>query len=77
MQAEVPPDAPPVHLAEAERVRLAILRRLTPGQRWEQAQRLRARMLELLEAGIRQRNPDWGDARVRRALASTILHART
>jgi hypothetical protein len=69
--------APTGHLDQAEEVRLRILRSLTPVQRLDQARRLRRSMLQLLEAGIRARNPAWDEEQVRRAMASTILHART
>jgi hypothetical protein len=50
---------------------IAIIRRLSPAQRLQQAMR------ELLAAGYRARHPTWTETEIRRAVADRVLHACT
>lgn len=70
-------DAPSDHERVALERQAAIYRAMTPQQRIEQALRMNRRMRELMAAGFRQRNPDWTEEKVRRAVADRILHACT
>lgn len=63
------------HVAHERQV--AIIRAMSPQDRLRQALRMNRSMRDLLAAGFRQRNPQWTDAEVRRAVADRILYART
>lgn len=64
--------------AQAARARqIAIYRAMTPAQRMGVALEMNRRMRHLLATGFRQRNPDWTETQVQRAVADRILHART
>lgn len=65
----------PLNAAHAHQV--AIYRGMAPQQRLELALRMNRNMRALLAAGFRQRQPDWTEAQVKRAVADRILHART
>lgn len=65
------------HPSDAHVRQVAIYRAMTPQQRLEQGLRMNRAMRSLLAAGFRDRHPEWADAKVRRAVADRILHART
>ena len=65
------------HLRVAQEHQMAIYRAMTPQQRLQQAMRMNQAMRELMAAGFRERNPEWAEAEVRRAVAERILYART
>ena len=67
----------PAHVIVASEKQRAAIRALTPQQRLEQALRMNRSMRELMAAGIRQRQPEWSEAQIARAVAARILHART
>jgi hypothetical protein len=65
------------HLRAARERQREICRALTPQQRLEQAMRMNQAMRELMAAGFRERNRQWTEAEVARAVAERILYART
>lgn len=65
------------HERDATARQAAIYRAMTPQQRIAQALRMNASMRRLLALGFRQRNPNWTELEIRRAVADRILHART
>jgi hypothetical protein len=69
--------AEPDHVSAAKARQLAIIRKMSPEQRLQQAFRMNRAMRELLAAGFRARHTTWSQAEVRRAVADRILHART
>ncbi|MGB0678330.1 MAG: hypothetical protein ACPGUV_01545 [Polyangiales bacterium] len=75
---DMPPDVPDrPHLREAERVRWEILRRMTPAERWQAAERLYWSARRLKEAFFRQRHPEWSEDEVQAAVREVFLYART
>lgn len=73
----MPAIAEPDHLRAAHERQVAILRAMTPQQRLAQALRMNRSMRELMAIGFRDRNPDWTESQINRAVADRILHART
>jgi hypothetical protein len=73
----MPHDAETDHERAAHAHQVAIYRAMTPQQRLEQAFRLNRMMRKLMAIGFRERNPEWTEARVQRAVADRILYART
>ncbi len=69
--------AEPDHVRLALERQLAIVRAMTPTQRLQRAQEMNRSMRELLAAGFRSRHPEWDEAKVVRAVADRVLHART
>jgi hypothetical protein len=67
----------PDHEREAQVRQEEIYRAMTPRHRLEQALRLRRAMKDLLAAGFRDRHPSWSEQQVQRAVADSILYART
>jgi hypothetical protein len=65
------------HLRVAHERQVAIYRAMTPQQRLQQAMRMNQSMRELMAAGFRERNPEWTEVEVGRAVAERILYART
>jgi len=65
------------HVRAAHAHQVAIYRRMSPQERLLQALQMNRSMRELLAAGFRQRQPDWSEAQVRRAVADRILYACT
>jgi hypothetical protein len=59
--------------ADARRVQLEILRRMTGPDRVALAFEMSDEVRSLSEAGIRHRHPDWADAKVHAALLSILL----
>ena len=65
------------HLRFAHERQLAIVRAMTPGERWQRALQMNRTMRQLLAAGFRDRHPEWSDDLVKKAVAERILYART
>ena len=70
-------EAEPDHERAAHAHQMAIYRAMTPQQRLQQALRMNRTMRGLLAAGFRERQPEWTEVQVKRAVADRILHART
>jgi hypothetical protein len=56
---------------------LAILRRMTPEQRWRAAHRLYWTLRQHSAAFLRAQHPDWPAERVEREVRRRFLHARS
>ncbi len=61
--------------AQAEERYLAIMRRMTPEQKWAAAFELWELAVEAARAGVRAQHPDWTEARVRAEVARRIIEA--
>jgi len=73
----MPPLTESDHERAAREHQVAIYRAMTPQQRLQQALRMNRAMRELMAVGFRDRNPDWTQNQIRRAVANRILHAAT
>ena len=62
---------------DADAHQAEIYRRMTPGERLQQAVRLNRQMRSLMEAGIRATHPEWSPRQRQQEIARRILHART
>ena len=69
--------AEPDHVRAAHAHQVAIYRAMSPQRRLQQALRMNRTMRELMAVGFRDRNPEWTEEQIRRAVADRILHART
>jgi hypothetical protein len=69
--------AEPDHERAAHAHQAAIYRAMSPQQRLQQALRMNRTMRRLLATGFRLRHADWSEAQVQRAVAESVLHART
>jgi len=56
---------------------IAMLRRMTPGQRWDAAHRLYWTMRRHKAAFLQSQNPDWTDQQVADEVKRIFSHART
>ena len=56
---------------------VAILRRMTPEQRWRAAHRLYWSLRRHKAAFLREQHPDWSDERVEQETRRIFLHARS
>lgn len=63
------------HLAEAERVRIEAIRRMTAAQKWQVIQNLYWFSREMKAAGVRSQHPDWSEAQVQAEVKRIFLHA--
>jgi len=54
-----------------------LLKKMTPAQKLNLAQRLYNSARQLKEAGIRMRYPDWDEAQVQKAVREAFLYARS
>ena len=57
-------------------VQLAVLRRMTPGQRWEVARNLYWSARRLKAAFVRSEHPEWSDAEVEDQVRRVFLYGR-
>ena len=55
----------------------AVLRRLTPEQRWRAARRLYWTMRRHKAAFLKSQHPDWPEERVQEEVRTLFLHARS
>jgi len=55
----------------------SVLRRMTPGQRWQAARRLYWTMRRHKTAFLKSRHPDWSQERIEREVRRLFLHARS
>jgi hypothetical protein len=65
------------HEAAAHAHQVSIYRAMTPQQRLQQGLRMNRTMRELMAVGFRDRQPDWTEAQIFKAVADRILYART
>ncbi len=56
---------------------LAVLRAMTPAERWRAAMGLYWSARRLKTAFLRSRHPEWSEERVEREVRQRFLHART
>jgi hypothetical protein len=56
---------------------LAVLRTMTPGQKWEAARRLYWSARRLKAAFLRSEHPEWTEAELDDAVRRSFLYART
>lgn len=56
---------------------IAVLRRMTPDQRWQAAYRLYWTMRRHKAAFLRHRHPDWPEPQIAAAVRQIFSHART
>ena len=61
---------------EPDAVQLAVLRRMTPGQRWEVARNLYWSARRLKAAFVRSEHPEWSDAEVEDHVRRVFLYGR-
>ncbi|MBL9199135.1 MAG: hypothetical protein JNL39_01460 [Opitutaceae bacterium] len=73
----MPAHAEPDHERAAYAHQAAIYRAMSPQQRLRQALRMNRTMRRLLATGFRLRHADWSEEQIRRAVAQSVLHART
>jgi hypothetical protein len=62
---------------QASPEQIAVLRRMTPEQRWQAAQRLYWTMRRHKAAFIRSQHPEWAESRVAAEVRELFCHART
>ena len=62
---------------EASPEQIAVLRRMTPEQRWQAARRLYWTMRRHKAAFIQSQHPDWPESRVAAEVRELFCHART
>ncbi len=67
-------DLPP-HLAEAEKVRIAAIRRMTPAEKWQVIQNLYWFARDMKSAGVRSQHPEWSEEQVQTEVKRIFLHA--
>ena len=62
---------------ESSPEQIAILRRMTPGQRWDAAHRLYWTMRRHKAAFLQSQHPDWSEQQVAAEVRRIFSHART
>jgi hypothetical protein len=60
---------------EAEEFYLAVMRRMTPEQKWRAAIELWELAVEFARAGVRSSHPDWPEVQVRNEVTRRILES--
>lgn len=65
------------HEQEAEAIHLAILRRMTPAEKWNEFCKMRRLAWDLKAAAMRMAHPDWTDAQVQEKVRLIFLYATT
>jgi hypothetical protein len=65
------------HVLDAEKRQHDIFRAMTPGQRWEQFQALRATAWKLKRAGVKSLYPDLSENEIETKVREYFRHART
>ena len=59
-----------------EDTQFEILRRMTPGERWQAAQHLSWSARRLKAAHVRALNPTWSEEQVQQDVKATFMHVR-
>jgi len=62
---------------DSEKMQWESYRSMTPGQRLEQAFRLREMAWTLKKAGLRSQHPNWTEAELENKVSRIFLHANT
>ncbi len=65
------------HERDAERVRIQILRGMSPAQKYAQLMMLRRTAWELKAAFVRDKHPELSEAEVQARVAEIFIHATT
>jgi len=65
------------HEQEAERVRIQILRGMSPAQKYAQLMMLRQTAWELKAAFVREKHPELAETEVQTRVAEIFIHATT